>query len=337
MANGRDIFSKAWCFTSFAQNEPEYKNFRMEYLVYGREVCPDTGRPHFQGFVVFKTRTRFSSVQRCFPGSHIEKCRGSTDEAADYCQKDGDFKEFGKRPPVHARTDKFQAALRLAEAGKLEEVKNTFSALYTRYSQFYKSSIKVCIDELDDACGVWIYGPPRSGKDYGVRTMAKELGKSLYLKNCNKWWDGYKNEEIVLLSDVEPSHQFLGYFLKIWADRYAFNAEIKGGTLMIRPKQFFVTSNFSISECFQGEVLRAIEARFDLFSLIDGSYLEVKSRPIIKASRRFADALVKKYKPVDDVVPEISLPGPSKAPTKAEKELFEAAWAEGFNSEDDFC
>lgn len=67
--------SKNWCFTCLnIDYEPlrEYRN-SYNYLVYGRETCPDTGRPHLQGFVSFRIRAKFSTVCQRLPGAHIEK------------------------------------------------------------------------------------------------------------------------------------------------------------------------------------------------------------------------------------------------------------------------
>jgi RNA helicase. len=93
----------------------------------------------------------------------------------------------------------------------------------------------------------WWYGPTGTGKSKSVW----ELYPNHYGKQLNKWWDGYEGEDVVVIEEWSPKNEVTGSFLKIWADRYPFNAEIKGATLKkIRPKKIIVTSNYTIEECF---------------------------------------------------------------------------------------
>lgn len=174
---------------------------RTWYLVFGRETCPDSGRRHLQGFVAFKICTKFSTVRIRLPGAHIEKMRGTPEEALEYCKKDGDYTEYGALPTVAKASDVFKRCTDLAQSGDLESIKMDYPGYYIRYKSSFESMLKFDINELNGSCGIWIDGPPRCGKNYAVRSL-----KDVFVKSMNKWWDGYKNEKYVLISDVEPDH-----------------------------------------------------------------------------------------------------------------------------------
>jgi len=55
----------------------------------------DNGTPHVQGFIIMNIRTEFSRMKNIFPTAHLEVMRGNSQQAADYCKKDGDFVEIG--------------------------------------------------------------------------------------------------------------------------------------------------------------------------------------------------------------------------------------------------
>lgn len=278
---------KNWCFTSYnIENEPNFSGTSFEYLVYGRETCPSTNRQHWQGFISFTNRQRLSSLKKMDATAHFERMRGTPKEAAEYCKKDKDFKEFGELPKVSKSTSGFRAVLDAAENGDIESIKNEYPGMYIRYKATISSVRKFTVKELSNTSGVWICGPPRTSKDYAVRKLG-----DFYLKNLNKWWDGYKDEANVLISDVEPSHaSWLGYFLKIWCDRYPFNAEIKGGSMLIRPRNVFITSNFLLEQCFDGKILEALEQRMEIFNRFCDP-IEVTRRPVIAPSESVYEAL----------------------------------------------
>lgn len=106
-------YAKHWVFTLNNYTEDEYTSIRelfnsdlVEYIVVGRETG-DSGTPHLQGYVCFRTRKRLSQVKNAVGQRvHAEKARGTPTQASDYCKKDGQYEESGALPngPGH-RTD----------------------------------------------------------------------------------------------------------------------------------------------------------------------------------------------------------------------------------------
>nr|QTE03386.1 MAG: replication-associated protein [Luscinia calliope CRESS-DNA-virus sp.] len=309
----RGLKYKQWSFTSFdVQHEPKFDPALDEYLIFGKETCPDSGRQHFQGYVCFKNRQYLSYCKKRIPGAHFERSRGTPTENREYCSKDGEVKEFGSLPSTGRGGGIFADAIKQAENGDIDTVKSSHPGLYLRYKKTLESLRRVNTDELNDSCGIWMFGPPRSGKDYAVMSKFK----SLFNKPLNKWWDGYTGEEAVLLSDLDKFHAtYIGYYLKIWADRYPFTAEVKGGTMKIRPRYILVTSNYKISDIFENMEMRsAIEARFhQLEHDVESDNVVVLRRPTFTPSDRFLRAL-------ENVLPKESSPLPeAKASTSSEK------------------
>lgn len=94
----------------------------------------------------------------------------------------------------------------------------------------------------------WWVGPTGTGKSRHLWNVYPKH----YPKALNKWWDGYNDEDVVAIEEMDPDHgQYLGHYVKIWADRYPFSPETKGGYLSkIRPKKIIILSNYTIEECF---------------------------------------------------------------------------------------
>jgi hypothetical protein len=115
-------------------------------------------------------------------------------------------------------------------------------------------------DAIDSTCGLWVYGDPGSGKSHAVITQHPDR----YIKPLNKWWDGYQGEDVVHMDELEPSHApWIAPYLKKWADKWPFDAEVKGGAMQLRPKLIVVTSNYCMEDMgFDDISLKALQRRY---------------------------------------------------------------------------
>jgi len=215
------------------------------YVVYGKEVG-ESGTPHLQGYIRFPTQRTVSSVIKKIGGAHIEIKKGTCEQAIAYCKKDGDVYERGEVPKTQLQKGelnkrRFEEAFNAAKEGRFDDIPKD---LQTRYYSTYK---KIREDYLPKPTPLttldheWRYGPTGTGKS----RSAQEAYPEAYLKKANtKWWDGYIDQEVVIIDDFDKYHVQLGYELKIWLDHYPFIAERKGGSAMIRPKKIIITSNY---------------------------------------------------------------------------------------------
>ena len=258
--------SKNWCFTW--NNYPnDYKEkmaaYDVAYLVAGKEQAPTTGKQHLQGYVQFKKNMRMKAVSLLFPGAHLEKAKGNSKQNIEYCTKeDSDAFTIGTPPKSKGSGNKIRwdEAKKAACEGRFDDVPPELQwRFYSTMKQMAKDHMKKP-EPLAGVCGLWIHGAPGTGKTHAVVTTYPDR----YIKPINKWWDGYQQEEIIHIDELCPDHtSWITPYLKKWADKWPFDAEVKGGSLQIRPKRIIITSNYSIDQMgFNMVDLQAIKRRF---------------------------------------------------------------------------
>lgn len=133
--------------------------------------------------------------------------------------------------------------------------------------RYYGNIHKIAIDhmpkplDLDTLENEWIYGPTGTGKSYGVRKAYPGLYSH---SNTTKWWDGYQGEDVVLIDDLgKKTFEWLGEYIKIWADHYSFIADFKGKSRCIRPKKIIITSNYKIEDMTDDiNIIEPLKRRF---------------------------------------------------------------------------
>lgn len=250
------------------------------YIIAGEEVAPTTGTPHLQGFIVFRNPLRKRTVLQRLPGSHLIPALGSVSQNELYCRKTRPSDpvpnevvyERGDKPLSNAEKGeleqaRYQNAWDFAKSGDIESIDADIRVrLYSSIRRIEKDFMP-SVERLDAPCGIWIYGLSGAGKSRAVL----DAYPSLYPKPRNNWWDGYQREDVVLLDDVDKFDVALGGKLKHWADCYPFIGENKGGSLKIRPKKFFVTSQYTIEQIWaDAETQEALLRRFTVIEKITG-------------------------------------------------------------------
>lgn len=263
----------SWCYT---YNNPTaaipFNAITMLYHVYGDEKG-ESGTPHYQGFIVFKNRQLFNAVKALCPEAHWEAAKGTYQQAADYCKKDGVFKEEGEMPEpptakgqragTKAMQDKWRFISDSAKKGDLAAIDADHPK---QFVNSYRNLVAIRKDftprlpDLLGVCGVWYYGKAGVGK---TRLLTAKYPNA-YLKRMNKWFDGYNGEEVVAIDDLGLDHKFMGYELKKLADRYCYMVEVKNASMYIRPKKCVVTSQYRIEDVWADdkETREALQRRF---------------------------------------------------------------------------
>jgi len=70
--------------------------------------------------------------------------------------------------------------------------------------------------------------------------------------SSNKWWDGYKGEDTVIIDELSTECISIAKLLT-WFDKYKCSVEVKGGTIGLRATKFIITSNLNLDELLANE------------------------------------------------------------------------------------
>lgn len=306
MARDRSKHFRSFCFTwnNYPSTaEAELRQFfdvkQPLYMIVGKEVG-ENGTPHLQGFMQLKDRMSFARLKAVFPSMHIERAKGNAEQNRTYCSKEQNFFEMGTCPrtPGKASKESWKDILDAAEAGNWSFLKTEYPRIWVTMSEKLISK-RVPDTTIIDGPTVneWWYGRTGTGKS---RLAWEKYGSICYQKMLNKWWDGYDAQPVVVIEEWSPKNDVTASALKIWADRYPFTAQIKGGVLQkIRPYKIIVISNYKIDDCFvDTRDAEPIKRRFTEYEFPDD----------VENATRQAD-LFHEMQSIQDAVPESPLLG----------------------------
>lgn len=261
-----------WCFTSF--EELDWESFigeETEYIIVGSEICPDTGKQHWQGYAEFSKQNRLSTLKKLWNNDkiHWEPRRGTQEQAIKYCMKDGKFKEYGKKKEQGKRTD-MTAVREMIQDGFTNAEIATMATSWQAVNFTQKLREMMIEPRPDDVKPTvyWIYGPTGAGKS----KRAKELCDHNY-DDCdykNDFLIGYSGKDTVIFDDFRGGIPF-NLLLKM-LDFGKCTVNTKGGYVNFGAKTVIFTSPRPPGDIYKNvkEDLAQLTRRIDHLELLQG-------------------------------------------------------------------
>lgn len=240
--------TRGYAFTDYELDESFLERLPFEYMIYGREICPDTSRKHLQGYIYFKNAKSFKAVVKLLSPRHVEAANASADDNIKYCSKAGDFKEFGVVPKQGARNDinKIREEIQQGNYNMRDIVSSATSFQSIRIAEVNMKYFEPVRDSKPQV--LWFYGKSGTGKSRAAYEMCEDPFTCL---ENTKWWEGYDGHEDVIIDDYRRHFCLFSTLLKI-LDRYPFRVECKGGSRQLRAKRIIITTTKTPEELWDG-------------------------------------------------------------------------------------
>lgn len=181
----------------------------IKYLVVQREVCPETKRQHWQGYVelkVPKTIPQWQSWVDCGKAFHCEARKGTAQEAAKYCKKDDTRMpdtvpfEFGTISKQGERSDLSTVASMVIEGKTMKEIALASPATFVRYHKGLGALQSITREKTKRQMDIWIFtGPSGIGKTTWANW--KWPGAWMATDSAPFWADGYQGEDTIIFEE----------------------------------------------------------------------------------------------------------------------------------------
>lgn len=156
-----------WAFTAYADQYHLFNNVMPDVIAeigYQKEICPDTQREHYQGYIRTSRQVRFAQLRKIFPGVHLEAAR-NWDALLEYCKKKesavpGTQVHIGNETERPKQLTMSQALIFFASHYPYGETRPDFSEMTGQQLTDYKKAefwriVNNCIDTDANLIGVY--------------------------------------------------------------------------------------------------------------------------------------------------------------------------------------
>jgi len=250
---------RQWLVTYY--EKPIFAPTWMKYLLAGEELCPTTGKMHWQSHVTSKNPIDIKNMRKKVSPWHCEPVK-FLQKHLDYCKKDNKWEEFGDKPGQGARNDlvEIMAELKSGETN-CDDLMFTQPELYWKYERiFIKAEDHFALNQKRSfEMGIkvyWYWGPTGTGKSRRVHELEPDC--YVYPYEQNKWWDGYHGQSAVLFDDYRANLPFNELLRIIDCHPYAVARRCRQPRPLMAVR-FYFTSSKPPQEVYSGEISAVAE------------------------------------------------------------------------------
>lgn len=235
-----------FCFTYHLPEDPQGDRGLLDpdtwehctFVVYQLEMCPDTGRLHYQGYLELSQQVRLTHLQSFegLEGAHWEPRRGTQEQAILYCEKqesrlDGPWRH-GSPKHQGERTDLLAIQKRIKEGASSLEIADDYFGQWIRYNKAFSNYKRLKTQPRDfKSVVILIVGPAGTGKSRFAHRLIHYLGPDHYKlpdKHTGLWCDDYAGQHTFFIDEMDGDRMRPKFFNEL-CDRYECILPAHGG------------------------------------------------------------------------------------------------------------
>lgn len=235
------------------------EKLKCKYIIYGKEIAPETQTPHLQGFVIWEHAKSFSASKKSIsPRVHLEAIKGTPYDNFLYCSKNGDYTERGDRPEKVGqgnRNDLLAIKKMVAQNISIKTLLQRNMIVNYQQLKYAETLCKYYDTPRTWKTTVrWFWGPTGTGKTlkaFGNLQQEYHLDEIYVAMDTSQWWDGYDGQPAVIIDDMRKDFMKFHLLLRL-LDRYPYRIETKGSTRQFIAKEIIITAPYSPEEMYGG-------------------------------------------------------------------------------------
>lgn len=272
--------TRGFVITNFNCNPNKYDHLvkcgKFQFLAYGDETCPTTGKKHHQVFgytpnpLSYKPRN-LNRIGKLFGETqcHVEPMHGSFVQNEAYCSKESQLVKIGDEPKQGFRGD-LKEIRDMVMTGNLtsDQVAIEDPGTFHMYGRTIERLETIALRKkwrTEMTEGIWITGPSHSGKSH--EAFDNFHPDTHFMKVLeDQWWDGYKGQEIVIFNEFRGEIGFSELLALV--DKWPHSVRIRGKEpVPFLAKKLIVTSVWHPKSIYwqqTGEPWEQFERRFKI-------------------------------------------------------------------------